>query len=189
MRLMHHVCSWYIIPNTQTTKFTWNKLGPSQEGWQESRNEWRFTVKTPKLKEFCKDTIFTIYGWQISARSLWRKPIKAKEHNTIVFAFLHLPTLGQIRPLYSQFTEPSSTTPAWVDARLRVNEELLSAFDVEHHGCSVPRLRHLQTSNQVCVTHRLQTSRNRSSRSSHHMFLLWPIAANHPVPLSGSSHK
>lgn len=92
-----------------------------------------------------------------------RKPIKAKEHNTIVFAFPPLPTLGQIRPLDSQFAEPSSTTPAWVDASLRVNEELLSVFDVAHHGCSVPRLRHLQTSDQVCVTHRLQTSRNRGA--------------------------
>lgn len=92
-----------------------------------------------------------------------RKPVKAKEHNTIVFAFPPLPTLGQIRPLYSQFSEPSSTTPAWADARPRVNEELLSVFDVEHHGRSVPRLRHLQTSHQVCVTHRLQTSRNRGA--------------------------
>lgn len=121
-------------------------------------------MKTPKLKEFCKNKVFTIYGDKVQHVLFeLRKPIKAKEHNTVVFAFPPLPTLGQFRPLYSQFTEPGSTTPAWVDARLRVNEELLSVFDVEHHGCSVPRLRHLQTSNQVCVTHRLQTSRNRGA--------------------------
>lgn len=63
---------------------------------------------------------------------------KGKQQHSVCFSTSPHPG-PNLNPL-PQLTKPSSTTPAWDDARPWLNEGLLSLFDVEHHGCSVPHI-------------------------------------------------